>query len=429
MPLSTGKCQLSLPDLPWDKMASMIFTVLDGGAKIDGFKVNRPIRYTMKKIGFVVNPIAGMGGRVGLKGTDGVVEEALSRGAEPRAPERAIEALTRLKEAYTRHRLKEEVTWLTSSGDMGEKELRSMDVEKWKIEILEDHGKRTTAEDTKELVMLAIDRGAELIVFCGGDGTARDVFEVAKQHPIFGIPSGVKMHSGVFAIDPTTAGELLEFYIRGEMTTGEGEIMDLDEDRYRKGEWNIRLFGVGRTLFEPAFIQTGKFMVQEQEVEVFISEISDDIFERMEEEPDTVFILGPGGTLESIGKRMGIDKTHLGVDMVRNGVQLGKDLDERKIESILEEQFESGAKKACIVVSPIGGQGFFLGRGNLQISPEVIRMVGIDNIIIASVPQKLDRTDSLRVDTGDHQLDTRIKERGSFKVLTGYRTYRIKKIK
>ncbi len=382
----------------------------------------------MKKIGFVVNPIAGMGGRVGLKGTDGVVEEAISRGAESRAPERAIEALTRLKEAFTRHRLKDDVTWLTASGDMGGSEILSMGVPQWKIEILETTGASTTAEDTKELVARALEHGAELIVFCGGDGTARDVFEVAQKNPIFGIPSGVKMHSGVFAIDPVTAGELLEFYIRGEMTTGEGEIMDLDEDRYRDGEWNIRLFGIATTLYEPAYIQTGKFMVQEQDVDVFISEISDDIEEKMEEEPDSLFILGPGGTLETIKENIKIQKTHLGIDIVKGKAQIGKDLDERSILNILDKELVNGKGKAHIVVSPIGGQGFFLGRGNLQLSPKVINKVGIENIIIVSVPQKLDMTDALRVDTGDHDLDMVLRGQGSFKVLTGYRTYRIKKI-
>lgn len=383
----------------------------------------------MRRIGFVINPIAGMGGRVGLKGTDGVVDEAISRGAIPRAPDRAVEALTRLKEAYTRHRLKEDIELLTSSGIMGEEELLSMDVPQWKVRVLETHGDRTTAQDTEELVKMALEEGAELIVFCGGDGTARDVFKVAQKNPIFGIPSGVKMHSGVFAIDPLTAGELLEFYIRGEMTTGEGEIMDLDEDRYRKGEWNIRLFGIGTTLFEPAFIQTGKFMVQEQEVEIFIDEICDDIEERIQEEPDSIFILGPGGTLESIGERIGIDKTHLGIDIIKGKEQLGKDLDEKRILKILDDQNISKEGSAYIVVSPIGGQGFFLGRGNLQLSPMVIRRVGIENIIIVSVPQKLDRTDALRVDTGDHGLDMEFRDQGSLKVLTGYRTYRIKKIK
>ncbi|MBN1539769.1 MAG: ATP-NAD kinase family protein [Candidatus Thermoplasmatota archaeon] len=387
----------------------------------------RAFTVTMKKLCLVVNPIAGMGGKVGLKGTDGVVDEALQRGASPRAPERALEALSRLKEAYTRHRLKEGVTWFTAEGVMGGEVLRSMEVEGWQVSTLLHPSERTTSSDTAQLVRLAVSEGVELIVFCGGDGTARDVFEAAGSTPIFGIPSGVKMHSGVFALDPYTAGELLEFYIRGEMTTGEGEIMDLDEDRYRKGEWNIRLFGVANTLYEPTFIQTGKFMVAEQDVSTIWDEIADDISERMDEEPRSIFILGPGGTLAAIGDRIGIDKTHLGVDVVRGKQLVGKDVGEAEMISILDNA-EDDSKK-YLVVSPIGGQGFFLGRGNLQLSPEVIRRVGIRNIIIVSAPQKLDRTPFLGVDTGDHSLDLELKNEGSYKVLTGYRTYRLKKVR
>jgi len=241
---------------------------------------------------------------------------------------------------------------------------------------------------------------------------------------MFGIPAGVKMHSGVFGVDPLIAGELMEFYIRGEMTTGEGEVMDLDEDRYREGEWNIRLFGIATTLYEPAFVQTGKFVVQEEGIDSFIEEISDDMKERMKDEKDTIFILGPGGTLESIGIAMGIDKTHLGIDAVKDGKQLGKDLNEKQILKILSDH----EGPVNVVVSPIGGQGFFIGRGNLQLSPEVIKRVGIDNFIIVSVPQKLERTECLRVDTGEHEVDEIFRGKGSLKVLTGYRTYRLKKV-
>ena len=380
----------------------------------------------MKRICLVVNPIAGMGGRVGLKGTDGVVDEAREKGAKPRAEGRAREALERLKEAFDRHRLKEEVTWYTASGSMGEDLLSELKHDLWNIDVIHSTGEITTADDTLRTVEKAVEMDAEIILFCGGDGTARDVLSASGGVPIFGIPSGVKMHSGVFAVDPPLAGELMEFYLRGEMTTGEGEVMDLDEDRYRDGDWNIKLFGKALTLYEPAFVQVGKFIVEAEGIENFIAEIADDISERVNDEKDSLFILGPGGTLESIGKEIGIDKTHLGVDAVKGSVQLGKDLDQRSIMKLIEKQEKS---PSYIVVSPIGGQGFFLGRGNLQIGPEVIRKVGLKNIIVVSAPQKLDRTDALRVDTGDHSLDEEFREMKSMKVLTGYRTYRLKKIR
>jgi len=380
----------------------------------------------MVRICFVVNPIAGMGGKVGLKGTDGVVEEAIEKGAEPRAPDRARIAISRLKEAYDRYRVKERITWFTASDGMGHDILGEMTHDLWDIITIHGVDGRSTSDDTRKTVELAVREGVDLVLFCGGDGTARDVLSSVDDTPIFGIPSGVKMHSGVFGVDPKVAGELLEFYIRGEMTTGEGEVMDLDEDRYRMGEWNIKLFGKAVTLYEPAFVQTGKFVVEEEGIETFVEEISDSIIEMMEEEPERLFILGPGGTMESVGEKIGIDKTHLGVDAVRGKEQIGKDIDERAILDILEQQGES---PTSIVVSPIGGQGFFLGRGNLQISPEVVRGIGLKNIIVVSVPQKLDRTESLRVDTGDPELDSEFRNMGSVKVLSGYRTYRLKKIR
>ncbi len=380
----------------------------------------------MKKIAFVINPIAGMGGRVGLKGTDGVIEEAIQKGAVPRAPDRARDALSRLKEAFDRHRLKEEILWITASGPMGGDLLSELTTPLWKVKIIHECTEATSSKDTREFVRKAVEEGVEIILFCGGDGTARDVLSSIDGTPMFGIPSGVKMHSGIFGIDPMISGELMEFYIRGEMTTGEGEVMDLDEDRYRKGDWNIRLFGIANTLYEPTFVQTGKFVVEEEGIESFLEEISDDVSEMIKDDMDRLYILGPGGTLDTIGRSIGIDSTHLGIDAVRGGQQVGKDLDEKGIISLINEQKED---PTTVIVSPIGGQGFFLGRGNLQLSPNVIRRVGIENILVVSVPQKLERTDVLRVDTGDHELDGEFRKLGSIKVLSGYRTYRLKKIR
>lgn len=380
----------------------------------------------MVRICFVVNPIAGMGGKVGLKGTDGVVDEAIEKGAEQRAPDRARIAISRLKEAYDRYRVKEKITWLTASGIMGHDILSGLSHDLWEIETIHQIDGRSTSDDTRKTVEISVKEGVDLVLFCGGDGTARDVLSSVDDTPIFGIPSGVKMHSGVFGVDPKVAGELLEFFIRGEMTTGEGEVMDLDEDRYRQGEWNIKLFGKATTLYEPAFVQTGKFVVEEEGIEKFVEEISESINEMMDDEPERLFILGPGGTMESVGEKIGIKKTHLGVDAVRGKKQIGKDIDENEILNILKEQ---GEHPTSIVVSPIGGQGFFLGRGNLQISPDVVQSIGVDNVIVVSVPQKLDRTDCLRVDTGSPELDSEFRKMGSIKVLSGYRTYRMKKIR
>ncbi|MDG6225038.1 MAG: ATP-NAD kinase family protein [Candidatus Thermoplasmatota archaeon] len=382
----------------------------------------------MIRICFVINPIAGMGGRVGLKGTDNVLEEALKKGARPQALNRAGKAFSRLSEAYRRHRLKRPVEWMCANGEMGEDVIREQEVPEWTIRTLHVPKDPTTAEDTRELVRKAVSSGTDLIVFTGGDGTARDVHRIAGDVPIFGIPAGVKMHSGVFAIDPQTAGELLEHYLRDELVIGKGEIMDLDEDRYRSGEWNIALFGIANTLNEPSFVQTGKMMIEEESTDDVISGIASDLSEKIEEE-GLYLIMGPGGTIYSIAEKMGFEKTLLGVDVISKDGIVSSDCSENDLLDILDEiEGSHFLDKVRILLSPIGGQGFFLGRGNLQISPEVIRRIGTDRIIVVSTPGKLETTKVLRVDTGDPIIDKAIKDRGSIKVMTSYRTYRMIKI-
>jgi len=368
------------------------------------------------RVGFLVNPIAGMGGRVGLKGTDGVLDEAIRRGARPVAPERAKEMLKHLKEIC-----EDKIYWLTCSGEMGEDELRETGFKD--IEIVYRPTYPTTADDTKEACRRMLEKQVDILVFCGGDGTARDVVEVVdKKIPLLGIPSGVKMHSGVFGINPKASAKTLCEFLNRDLEVGEVEILDLDEDLYRKGIWKIRLYGTALGLIEPTYIQSGKATFESVSDEEMKEEIAEFIKEIMEEE-DQLFILGPGSTLFKIGKRIGIDKTLLGIDAVHKMRQVGKDLDEKGLLRLLDEY-----GKAKLIVSPIGAQGFILGRGNLQLSPDVIRKIGIDNIIVVATPSKLSSTPFLRVDTGDEKLDKEFYRKGYMVVVTGYRIMKAVKI-
>jgi len=369
------------------------------------------------RVGFIVNPIAGMGGRVGLKGTDGVVDRAIKLGAEPVAPKRAEEMLKKFLEIHEM-----DVCWLTCAGDMGENELINSGVGRFDIVYVPRYP--TTAEDTKKACMEMIKKRASIIVFCGGDGTARDICSVIdKKVPILGIPSGVKMHSGVFGINPDAVAKTLSEFLNGELSTGEVEILDLDEEAYRRGEWRIRLFDTALGIVEPNYIQAGKAVFERVPDEEIKEEIADHIIDIMNEERDALFILGSGSTVHAIGKKLGINKTLLGIDAVYQMEQVGKDLNEKEILQLLDKY-----KKAKVVLSPIGAQGFILGRGNLQLSPEVIRKIGLDNILVVATPSKLASTPFIRVDTGDKELDKLFKKKGFFLVIVGYRLMKVVRV-
>jgi predicted polyphosphate/ATP-dependent NAD kinase len=368
------------------------------------------------KMGFIVNPIAGMGGRVGLKGTDGVLKEAIARGAKPISPKRAVEFLQELKESM--HSANIEI--LTCPGVMGEEEARSAAIT---VKILPmTIGNETTADDTKRAVWLLVDEKVDLIVFVGGDGTAKDILDAMKEKgvnlPVLGIPSGVKMYSGVFAVNPSDAVEVVLAYAKGEAEIAEFEVMDADETAIRSDTFAVRLYGFLKGPFLPMRIQGSKQVspetVDEKENQMAIAK---SIVEEMQ--PNATYILGPGTTVKCIAELLGVPKTVLGVDIYKNG-RVIMDVDERKILENVEDW-----QNTWIILSPIGRQGILLGRGNQQISPEIIRRVGKQRLIVAATKSKLRDIEGgvLRVDTGDAKVDNMLK--GYIKVVTDYREWRL----
>jgi len=374
----------------------------------------------VNRIALLVNPVAGMGGRVGLKGTDGRADEALAAGARPVAPGRAAACLAAFREREARDP-DLAVRWLASAGPMGLDVLRGSGVPDASIETIFTPAARTSADDTKAFAQLAVERGADLVLFAGGDGTARDVADaVAGRIPLLGIPAGVKMHSAVFALDPVVAADLLAAYVRGTLRVGDGEILDVDEEAYRAGEWKVRFYGTAKTLVEPNLVQTGKLMVAEVTEEAVLVELAEHFREMFESEPETLFLLGPGSTVSRIASRLGIEKTLLGIDAVVGMRTVGTDVNEAAILQLLDR-----SPRAKLVVSPIGAQGFILGRGNLQVSPEVLRRIGTRNVVVVATPAKLASTPVLRVDTGDPRVDDEIRKREYLFVVIGYRTSKI----
>lgn len=371
------------------------------------------------KLGLIVNPIAGMGGKVGLKGTDDVLQEALTRGAEAIAPERTVDFLQKLKS----WKGNVAIEIVTCPGVMGEDEAKiaGLSVEVLPMKI----GNPTTAADTKSAVRLMSEAAIDLIVFVGGDGTARDIMNATLadyRTPVLGVPSGVKMYSGVFAVNSSDAVEVILAFAEDRAEIAESEVMDADENAIRNDVFVVKLYGLMKVPFVPGYLQGSKEASPDVEDERDNQDaIAKFIVERMQS--DATYVLGPGTTVESLAKRLAIKKTVLGVDIYQNGRVL-LDVDEKRILDTVKDW-----ENAWIVLSPIGRQGILLGRGNQQISASIIKRVGKEKIIVIATNRKLRDIESgvLRVDTGDPVVDQML--RGYIRVCTDYREWRLIEVK
>ncbi len=363
----------------------------------------------MKKLGLIINPIAGMGGKVGLKGTDGpdIAEKARSLGARPESAEKAATALQMLAPVRDRIEL------YTCPGPMGEAVARKCGFDPiLACKISEP----SSAEDTEIAVRKMQDRGVDLILFAGGDGTARNIYDVLGEKtelPVIGIPAGVKIHSAVYATTPRNAGELARLFLdEGGLPVRRAEVMDIDEEAFRLGRLSARLYGYLLVPCAGDLMQHLKIGGIGSEESVLES-IAEQVTEKMEE--DSLYIVGPGSTTGPIMQKLGLQYTLLGVDLVFNGKLLVADASERQILDHLKD------RNAKIIVTVIGGQGYIFGRGNQQISAEVIRQVGKKNIIVVATRGKVLALDygQLLADTGDEEVNQMLS--GYIKIVTGYR--------
>jgi len=350
-----------------------------------------------RTVGVVVNPVAGMGGPVGLKGTDGAaaLAEARARGAEAAAPERARRALVRLAAEAP------DAAVLAAPGIMGAAEASAAGLHP--IAVGPAAEETTTAADTRAAAAEFLERKVDLILFAGGDGTARDVLDVVGDAvPVLGIPTGVKMHSAVFARSPEAAGNLAGLFLgrgRAQVRTAEAEVMDIDEDAVRAGRVSARLHGYVRIPYERSLVQNAKAgpRVPDEEAAAAIARA----FARGME-PGVLYLLGPGTTCRRVADALGVEGTLLGVDAVRDGTLVGRDLTRARIAALLDE-----GGPARIVVSVTGGQGFLFGRGNQQFGPDILRRVGRENVVVLTTMEKLLSLAEPRlfVDTGDPETD------------------------
>lgn len=361
----------------------------------------------MFKLGLIINPLAGLGGRVGLKGSDGLAEEALRLGAVPEAENRARAALQVLLP------YRELVVVLTASGTMGEDLARELG---FRCEVVQAIAHSpTTPEDTRRTAEVLKARHVDLLLFAGGDGTARDVCAIVENHlPVLGIPAGVKIHSGVYAITPRHAGEVVALLLDGRLVDiRESDVMDIDEAAFRQGQVRARRYGEMLVPQEGRFVQSVKSGGREVE-ELVLADIAAEVVEQMEE--GILYIIGSGTTCQAVMDHLGLPNTLLGVDAVLDRRLLGQDLSEQQLLDLLDAHPD-----ARIVLTVIGGQGHILGRGNHQLSPRVLRRVGRDKLLLIATKSKLTELAGrpLLVDTGDENLNRELE--GYLRVVTGYR--------
>lgn len=344
------------------------------------------------RIGLIVNPLAGIGGATGLKGSDGAdtVAEALRRGAVPQAPARAARALQALAGLPV-----EVCCW---AGEMGEWSAREAGLA---VQVLGQCPERTSAADTRAAAAALLAAGVDLLVFAGGDGTARDICDVVGlQRPVLGIPAGCKMHSAVYAVNPEGAGRLLAELARGGLVNvAEAEVRDIDEEAFREGVVRARHYGVMHVPQDGRFLQQVKCGSQGSDALEQV-ELAAWLVEQMQD--DGYWLMGSGSTVAEVMKQLGLPNTLLGVDVVRAGELVAADV---SAATILEIVGATAPVHALITV--IGGQGHLFGRGNQQFSPAVIRRIGRDNLRVAATRSKLVALAGrpLLVDTGDVALD------------------------
>jgi predicted polyphosphate/ATP-dependent NAD kinase len=362
-------------------------------------------------LGLLINPLAGLGGSLGLKGSDGPEMReryiTLDEEQRQRGEQRVIRALNILAPEADKVRLS---TW---AGDMGENALSKLDLP------CQVYGERkegiSASADTAQAARTMKDAGVDVLLFAGGDGTARDIFDaIGNSVPVLGIPAGVKMHSGVFAVSPEAAGELLLELVRGGLVgVTLREVRDIDEEAFREDRVNSRYYGELAVPGEGRFLQHTKVGGRESE-ELVAAEIAAYYVEQMS--PDTTYLIGPGSTTAAIMEELGLPNTLLGVDVVRDSQLLLADAD----ESALSQAVAEARGDAALVVTAIGGQGYVFGRGNQQFSPAVIRAVGTENIVVVAAKSKITALQGrpLLVDTNDPELDRELS--GYRKILTGY---------
>ncbi|MEM0911073.1 MAG: ATP-NAD kinase family protein [Pseudomonadota bacterium] len=362
------------------------------------------------RIGVLVNPYAGIGGALALKGSDGaeIREKALSAGAAKNALPRMSVALSKAVDHADSFEI------FTASGEMGEAVCQQLGLP-YKV-VYTPQVSQTEADDTISAAHALLSHNIELFIFAGGDGTARNIVEADPQQvPVIGVPAGCKIHSGVYAITPQGAGEILVKILNHELVSlMPAEVRDIDENKFREGIVTAKYYGELMVPADLAYIQAVKSGGKEQD-ELVLIDIADDIKEQMDEEQECCFVMGSGSTVDAIMRELGLENTLLGVDIVLNGKVIAKDVTSQQLMAITQDM------PCKLVITAIGGQGHIFGRGNQQLSVDFIKRIQRKDLLIVATKSKLKGLGDggFIADTGDPALDKDLA--GPIGVVTGYR--------
>ena len=362
------------------------------------------------KLGLIINPFAGIGGALALKGSDGadIRSKALAMGAEKKAAAKTRLALTEIDA------LRDKVHIYTAAGEMGENLARELGFS-YSL-VYQPSVAQTEGSDTEAAAAALLAKNLDLLLFAGGDGTARNVCQIiADRLPVLGVPAGCKIHSGVYAITPQAAGRVLSQVIQGQIVSlQQAEVMDIDETLFRQGRVNARQFGEMQVPVELRYIQAVKMGGKESD-ELVLQDIAAQVQDIMAAHPEHYFIMGSGSTVDFVMQELGLANTLLGVDLVKDQQLIANDLTATQLLDYVL------GKPVKLVITLIGGQGHILGRGNQQLSPALIRYIGKNNIVLIATKSKLNSLAGkpLISDSGDVQLDSELA--GLITVTTGYR--------
>lgn len=348
-------------------------------------------------VGFIVNPIAGIGGPAGLKGSDGpqTLQKAKSLGACAKAPRQAKRFINQLSRLIPPSLT---VKFLTCHGAMGADAFQDSQFD---YDLVYNPTRKTTEKDTINAYRAIAGYPVDVIAFVGGDGTARDILDAQSEKPLrhLGIAGGVKVQSPVFALSPAVAAQTIIAVANGKYEGVFREVIDINEKAIRSGIIDSNHYGDLLVVNATHHLQGAKSRRKVSEATA-IANLAYSTYQSLPK--DCYLIIGPGSTTMALKKLLG-EGTLLGVDVYYNKKITQKDANQQSLDKLAGQVWQ-------LYLTFTGGQGFLLGRGNQQIGPALLSRVNRHNMtILASLDKLIElQGQPIRIDCGDDLLEKKL---------------------